>query len=148
MQRLRMTLRSLAQHRLRTALAMLGVFLGALALTCVLHITRAMSAKADLEVQRLGPNLIQVLSGQTRFRRSALADTVRVTGGVTTLTLDDARAVLDQVPQIRDGVPFCQRNRPVRFGSLATRASMIGAPPAYARVRLLEVAHGRYFNET
>ncbi len=143
-QSLGMTLRSLAQHRLRTILAMLGVFLGALALTAVLHITRAMSAKADLEIQRLGPNLLQAASGQASFRREG---TARITGGTITFTLEDAHVILTQVPQVRQGVPYCQGSRSVRVGNLTTNSRLIGSPPAYARVRLLELLAGRFYTE-
>ena len=43
---LRIALKSLATHKMRTVLAMLGVFLGAFALTGVLHVTLEKSQEA------------------------------------------------------------------------------------------------------
>lgn len=144
MQRLRITLRSLAAHRMRTALAMLGVFLGALALTAVLHISRAMVKKADMETQRLGPNLLQALSGQASFRREGAT---RVTGTTITFSMDDAREILSTVPQVRLGVPYAVGSMPVRYGRTTTNSQIMASPPAYARVRALETGHGRFYNE-
>jgi|GEM_PF-1818189 len=144
MQRLRIALRSLAAHRMRTALAMLGVFLGALALTAVLHISKAMVKKADIETQRLGPNLLQALSGQASFRREGAT---RVTGMTTTFSLEDAREILDSVPQVRLGVPYASGSMPVRYGRVKTGSQLMASPPAYAQVRLLETEHGRFYNE-
>jgi putative ABC transport system permease protein len=54
---LKIVLASLRLHRLRTALAVTGVLLGALALTGVQHVGRAMYAKAEMETAKLGTNL-------------------------------------------------------------------------------------------
>ena len=144
MQRLRIALRSLAAHRMRTVLAMLGVFLGALALTAVLHISKAMVKKADIETQRLGPNLLQALSGQANFRREG---STRVTGMTTTFSLEDAREILGTVPQVRLGVPYASGSMPVRYGRVKTGSQLMASPPAYAQVRMLETEHGRFYNE-
>ena len=45
----RIALASLRAHKLRAVLAMLGVFLGALALTGVQHVSQAMVRKAEIE---------------------------------------------------------------------------------------------------
>jgi len=144
MQRLRIALRSLAAHRMRTVLAMLGVFLGALALTAVLHISKAMVKKADIETQRLGPNLLQAMSGQANFRREG---STRVTGMTTTFSLEDAREILGSVPQVRLGVPYAGGSMPVRHGRVTTGSQLMASPPAYAQVRMLETEHGRFYNE-
>ena len=60
---LKLALASLKAHKLRAILAMLGVFLGALALTGVQHVSQAMVVKAEVEVEKLGPNLFIARSG-------------------------------------------------------------------------------------
>ena len=47
MRSLLIALRALAVHKVRTILAMLGIFLGALALTGVLHISNSLTLKAE-----------------------------------------------------------------------------------------------------
>lgn len=138
---LSIALRALAAHRLRTILAVLGIFLGALALTTVLHVSQAMRAKAHLETQKFGPNLIQVVAGAVRFRREESAV-------VRTLTPGDARAIFAHVPGVAQGVPYCSASMPVRFGALKTTAQLMAAPPEYALVRSLSPRWGRYFDQT
>ena len=80
---LRIALKSLATHKMRTVLAMLGVFLGAFALTGVLHVTLAMERKAVIETEKLGPNLLMAMTGNIRFRRGD----IRPDAGNTNLKL-------------------------------------------------------------
>ncbi len=135
----RIALRILAAHRLRTALAMLGIFLGALALTTVLHVSRAMLIKADLETQKFGPNLVQVVAGEVRFRRDGGGKAVR------TLTPGDARAVFAHVPGVARGVSYCAASMPVRFAGRKTNTQLLASPPEYAEVRDLVPRYGRFY---
>lgn len=137
-------LKSLAAHRTRALLAMLGVFLGALALTAVMHVAGAMVLKADLETQKLGPNLLQALSGQVRFRRDGPSG---VSGVNRTFTLQDAEAILGGVAQVRDGVPYCNAPMPVRYGSIKTTSQLVATLPGFARVRAYSPAYGRFISD-
>ena len=97
---LRIALKALATHKMRTVLAMLGVFLGTFALTGVLHISLAMERKAVLETEKLGPNLLMAMTGNIRFRRGD----IRPDAGNTNLKLPDAVALLRGLPAAVDGV--------------------------------------------
>src|SRR5690554_2731376 len=108
---LRIARQSLSTHRMRTVLAMLGVFLGAMVLTGVLHISKSLVRKAEIETEKLGPNLFQAASGTISFRRSGSA---RFRGETTTFSLRDAEALLRSVPQIEKGVPYVTRTMPIR----------------------------------
>ena len=57
----RMAVSSLSAHKLRAILAMLGVFLGALAFTGVQHVSKIMVRQAEMETEKLGPNLYAVV---------------------------------------------------------------------------------------
>jgi putative ABC transport system permease protein len=62
--------KALDAHRLRSVLAILGIFLGTLVLTAITHIGSSMLLQADEETQKLGPNLVQVRAGRVRFARA------------------------------------------------------------------------------
>lgn len=142
MQGLIIAIKALSAHKLRTALAILGVFLGTLVLTAVTHIGSAILRQADDEVQKLGPNLVQVRAGHPRFSRESTSSATL--GRTTTISVEDARAVWDAVPQVRDMAMFLQTGKRVRAGNTQTSGQVVGVPPSYARVRSLEFLSGRF----
>jgi putative ABC transport system permease protein len=142
---LKIALASLKTHRLRTALAVIGVLLGALALTGVQNISRAMYAKAEAETAKLGTNLFMARSGQVRFGRNAGPG--RVLGETATFTLADARALMGSLPAARLGAPFASKAMPVRFGEIKVPSQLIATWPEYAAIRNLQLSAGRFFTE-
>ena len=141
---LRIALASLSTHKLRTVLAMLGVFLGALALTGVQHVSQAMVRKAEIETEKLGPNLFLARSGNIRFRRSG---GTRFSGDANSFKVGDAYAVISGMPSALNGAPFLQKSMQVRSGSVKIPTTLVGSTPQYQHIRSLEMAQGRFFNE-
>jgi putative ABC transport system permease protein len=139
----RLALRSLATHKLRTGLAMLGVFLGALALTGVLHVSLAMERKAVLETEKLGPNLLMAMTGGIRFRRGD----VRPDSGNTNLKLGDALALRRGLPSAEMAAPFLVFTRPIRAGNTTTNCQMVATWPNYPEIRGNQPAIGRFFTQ-
>lgn len=139
---LRIALASLATHKLRAALAMLGVFLGALALTGVQHVSQAMVRKAEAEVEKLGPNLFMARAGQLRFRRVGFG----VGAEPHTFTLADAAALAQGMPAVRAAAPFAAMNMPVRKGDTKVLCQLVGTVPEYQQVRSFRPEFGRFFS--
>lgn len=139
---LKIALAALATHKLRTILAMLGVFLGALALTGVRHVSKAMIRQAEIEVEKLGPNLLAALAGQVRFSHDGGA---RAGRGASSFTLEDAQALLRQLPGAVQGVPVLLKVMPVRFGNTTVTCQMVATWPQYPQVRNMHPDLGRFF---
>ena len=140
---LKIALASLRAHRLRSILAMVGVFLGALALSGVQHVSRSMLLKAEQETAKLGSNLFMARSGQLSFRPSGRS---RVRNVATNFTLQDARALLAGVPAARAGAPFVLATSPIRAGDLQINCQLVATWPSYAEVRNIEPALGRFLS--
>jgi putative ABC transport system permease protein len=140
---LKIALSSLHAHRLRSILAMVGVFLGALALTGVQHVSRSMLLKAEQETAKLGTNLFMVRSGQLSFRPSGSS---RVRDLARNFTRQDARALLAGVPAARSGAPFVQATSPIRAGDLQINCQLVATLPSYATVRNLKADWGRFLS--
>lgn len=66
---LQLVLAVLRKHRLRTVLATLGVFLGALLLTCILHVLAGVTANIELEAKRLGSHTMTLAPVNVQFNR-------------------------------------------------------------------------------
>lgn len=140
---LKIAFSSLKAHRLRTALAMVGVFLGALALTGVQHVSQGMLLKAQVETAKLGTNLFIAQSGQVSFRRSGTAHVHNV---ATTFTLQDARALMDGLPSVRLGAPFISQTTAIRAGDVKVPCQLLATWPTYPRVRDFLPRYGRFFS--
>ena len=129
---LRIAVSSLRVHKWRAILAMLGVFLGALAFTGVQHVSEIMVRQAEMETEKLGPNLFAVMAGQIRFRRGG---ELRTDGGVKTFEMADALALIDGVPSVLEGAPFVSTNMQVRGNGTAVTAKILATWPNYQEIR-------------
>ncbi|MDD3310525.1 ABC transporter permease [Pseudodesulfovibrio sp.] len=139
---LRIAVSSLRAHKWRAILAMLGVFLGALAFTGVQHVSEILVRRAEIETEQLGPNLYAVLAGQIRFRRSG---EMRTDGNIKTFQLSDAQALIDGVPSVLEGAPFVSANLQVRGGGNAVTAKILATWPQYQSIRSFYPDTGRFF---
>jgi putative ABC transport system permease protein len=134
---------SLSAHKLRAVLAMLGVFLGALAFTGVQHVSKIMVRQAEMETEKLGPNLYAVLAGAVRFTRGGA---MRISGGSRNFVLSDAQALIDSVPSVIDGTPFVTTTMTVRGGGNAVDAQIMACWPNYQDIRSFHPDIGRFFS--
>jgi putative ABC transport system permease protein len=134
---------SLKAHRLRTALAVVGVFLGAFALSGVQHVSEAMYRKAELETAKLGTNLFVARSGSVRFRRSGSA---AISEEAKTFTLRDAQTLIDALPQAVQGAPFATEVMPIRSGHIKIPSQLVATWPPYRQVRSYNPAWGRFLS--
>lgn len=140
---LRIALSSLSTHKARAIMAMLGVFVGALALTGVQHASRSMVVKAEQEVEKLGPNLFVARAGQIRVRRSGSARAVGE--DVTTFTIADARAIISGSTRAVRGVPFVTKTMPIKYGATKVLCRLVGTEPEYTEIRNFRPEIGRFF---
>lgn len=140
---LRIALSSLSAHKLRAILAMLGVFLGALAFTGVQHVSKIMVRQAELETEKLGPNLYSVMAGKVRFTRGG---NVRFSGHNRNFSVSDAQALIDSVPSVMEGTPFVIQTMQVRGNGNATNAQLVAAWPNYQSIRSFHADMGRFFS--
>ena len=138
---LKIALASLKAHRLRSILAMVGVFLGALALTAVQHVSQAMYLKAEMETAKLGTNLFMARSGKVVFRRSGSA---AVRSATATFTLQDAQDLIGSIPQVRAGAPFVLKTLPIRYGNIKIPCQIVATWPTYTEIRSFKPAMGRF----
>lgn len=140
---LRIAVSSLKAHKLRAVLAVLGVFLGAFALTGVRLVSKSMLRAAEIETEKLGPNLFMAAAGQIRLRR----DAVSVGKGAKTFTTADARALRDGMPSALRAAPFVAKPMPVRTGRDRLTAQLVATTPDYVEVRSFKPEFGRFFDQ-
>ncbi|MBN2139957.1 MAG: ABC transporter permease [Desulfovibrionaceae bacterium] len=140
---LKIAVSSLATHKLRAVLAMLGVFLGALAFTGVQHVAKSMVKSAELETEKLGPNLFAVMAGQSRFHGRG---GVRLFAEASNFTVSDALALMRQVPSVISGAPLITKSMPIRSGRNTVTCQVTATWPEYPDIRSHHAGLGRFFS--
>jgi putative ABC transport system permease protein len=138
---LSMAAESLWNNRLRTALTMLGVIIGIAAVIAITSIGQGIQKSTENQLQALGTNSINVLTG------SARAGGISQGGGsASTLTLEDAEAVA-QAPAVKLVSAYLQRTRQVSYSNQNTSTTVIGTDVNYSPIRNTFPNEGRYFDQ-
>jgi putative ABC transport system permease protein len=131
-----------ATHKLRSFLTILGVVIGVAAVISLMSIGRGTQARIVSSVESLGSNLMYISPGTTTSSgvRSA-------SGSATTLTLDDAKAIAEQVSNIVAVAPTTRAGLQVIAGSSNMRATITGVTPAYQEMLNLQTSDGDFITQ-
>lgn len=141
---MKIAFRSLGNFKLRTALAMLGAFLGTFSLIVVSNLSESLSKKTEMEIAKLGENLLIVKSGIVR----RLGAGTNLIGEATNLSLGDAVAIRQNSIFIEDVAPSANKLFPVRYGNtILSSVLVMGVTPGYTDIRNFKVQTGSFFTE-
>src|ERR671937_2209564 len=92
---IRIAIRALAANKLRALLTMLGIIIGVAAVISLMSVGRGAQAAVTERIQGLGTNLLFIRPG------SAQQGGIRGgQGSAQSLSLDDAQAIAEQVPDV------------------------------------------------
>jgi putative ABC transport system permease protein len=134
--------RALTRNKLRSTLAAVGIMIGIAAVVCVVAIGRAGSARSEEEFHKLGDNLVWVEAG------SRAPNGVRTgSHGTTSLTLQDAWAILHEIPQIKSVSPQVDGGLQVVYGNRNWHTHYRGVSPDYLEIKRWEMALGSAFTD-
>jgi len=134
----RQGLKVLTTNKVRTALSALGILIGVAAVVSMLAIGEG--AKRDIETRlaSLGSNLLVLRKGPARVGG------VTMETGAARITVDDAEALRERIPAIKEVAPNVSSRVQVSYGSRNWNTSVVGAVPPYARMRAAEPDVGRF----
>ena len=140
---LKIAVRSLLNFKLRTALAILGVFLGTFSLIVVSNLSDSLMIKTEKEAENFGKNLLIVRSGVVR----KMGTSTRLMSEATTLTIEDAQAVVLGSRFISDVSASGNKLFPVRYENTVLKSILVvGVPPNYPAIRNFPVGDGRFIS--
>ncbi len=141
---LRIAFRSLLNFKLRTSLAVLGVFLGTFSLIVVSNLTDSLTIKTEKEAESLGENLLIVRSGVVR----RFGTVTRLLSEATNLTIADATAIFQGSTAVQGISPSGNTNFPVRYEDTVLQSILtVGVTPNYSIIRNVGVKEGRFISE-
>jgi len=136
----RIALRALKVNRTRSALTMLGIIIGVAAVIAMVGVGAGATARIQDQIQSIGANLIMVLPG------SISSNGVRLgSGGVSSLTEDDAKAIAKECPSVAAVAPTVRGSVQVVNGNSNWATSAQGVTPDYMTIRDYSMMSGEFF---
>jgi putative ABC transport system permease protein len=142
---LTIALRSLFNFKVRSLIALLGVFLGTFSLIVVSNFSGSFSRKTTMEINKLGENLLIIKPGiVTRFdRRSTLLS------DASNLTLYDASVIAESSIFIKEISPSSSKIFPIRYKEKVLPPTLIvGVTSNYSKTRHHFHQKGRFITES
>jgi macrolide transport system ATP-binding/permease protein len=131
-------LRAIGRNKLRSALTMLGVFIGVAALIAMVAVGEGARAAVEAQVQSLGTDLLVVLPGTTRINGVRAGH-----GSAATLRVRDVGAILEEDGAVSDASYVNRQNTQVVSGNQNWSTSVQGVSPSYLAIRRWPVIAGR-----
>jgi len=139
----RMSLRSLLLHKLRSFLTILGLVFGVASVIIMLAIAEGAGLDAQRRIESLGINNIIVRSVKPtdEDRREQSSDRTLEYG----LTFEDQSRISETLNKtVKKIAPFREFRYETRFMDQMVEARLVGLEPDYAKANFLEMAEGRF----
>ncbi len=139
---LRIALRALRVNKMRSVLTALGIIIGVSAVIAMVAVGSGAKAQINEQISSMGSNLLIVQSG------SSTSGGIRMgSGTVPTLTVDDAEAILAEVPSVKYAAPTLPGVAQVIYGNQNWSTSITGTTPEMLDIREWPMVSGRPFTQ-
>ena len=136
-----MATKTLVSNKLRSSLTMLGILIGNASVITLVGFAEGAQTLAKNQLSNLGANVLFIVPGNNDTRRR----------GITfpkNLVLEDAIAINNQVPSVKNVAPQISANEIVQSNSKSLNISIAGVTPEFLTVRSFEVDKGRFLSES
>jgi putative ABC transport system permease protein len=137
-------LKSLWMHRLRSALTTLGIVFGVASVIAMLAIGEGASREAQEAIARLGSQNLIVETVEPPQERADTGQTSRVR--VYGLTYKDAEVIRNTLPGIEVVVPIRELDQEARYLRRKVAVRIVGSVPWYPQVAPLRLRRGRFLS--
>ena len=137
----RISLRALKANKTRSALTMLGIVIGVMAVIIMFAVGNGANREIAERFASLGTNILMVRPGTERGPGSATR------GTINTLVIDDAYAIAEQNSAVAYAAPVSRGNAQVVYGNANYPARITGTTPDYFAVQDWELVSGRVFTD-
>ncbi len=135
--------KSLLLHPLRSALTVLGIFIGVASVIWLLAIGEGISRKAQEQIESLGADNIII-----RSIKPPSEVTEAVTGVVPYgVTRDDFERISQTIPTVKKAIPIRELRRRFGFYGRLVDGRLVGCTPEYAEIMRLEVDRGHFITD-
>lgn len=141
---IRMSIRSLLLHKLRSLLTILGLVFGVSSVIIMLAIAEGAGLEAQREIEAMGIRNVIVRSKKPTDNAQVGEDNQVLEYGVT---YEDMKRIQDTLKEVEHIAPLREFNYEARFKDRKLDARLVGIRPGYAQANRLEMAYGRFINQ-
>ncbi len=137
------SLGTLTLNKTRTGLAILGIVIGIGSIIALVSLGQATQKSIQNQIQSLGANLLTISPGSSRQEGGVRG----ASGGRTTLTLDDAKAIAastELATVISSVSPEYQGRSQVTTSGNNTNTQIIGVTPTYLSIHKINLTSGNF----
>jgi putative ABC transport system permease protein len=138
----RVAVKAIAQNTMRSALTALGIIIGVGAVICTVAIGEGASARVEQAIANIGANMVWIEAGG--LNRGGVHTGSHAT---KTLTVEDLKAIQDQVPFVTNVSPQVDTRVQVVSGNQNWSSQVRGVLPAYLAVKGWGIARGGVFTD-
>jgi putative ABC transport system permease protein len=135
-------IRALQRHPMRTVLTALGIIIGVGAVITMVGLGQGARHEVEQQVNRLGQNVVLVFPGARQLGGVSIGG-----GQANTLTIDDALAIRDEIPEVVAASPEVRSQRVVVYGNRNWRTRIYGQSADYLQIRQWPLESGRMYGE-
>ncbi|MCD8166886.1 MAG: ABC transporter permease [Bacteroides sp.] len=139
----KISLRALANNKMRAFLTMLGIIIGVASVITMLAIGQGSKKSIQTQISEMGSNMIMIYPGAER-RGGVRQDP----SAMQTLKLTDYAAIRDETRYVSAVSPNVSSSGQFIYGNNNYPATMNGVSPEYLTIRQLVVEDGEMFDES
>jgi putative ABC transport system permease protein len=143
----RLGVKSLMLHKLRSALTMLGIIFGVCSVIAMLAIGEGASYEAQQAIKKLGSQniIVRSLKPPEDAKMSGVGRGIALEYG---LTYDDGARIQSTIPGVIRILPVRIIREDVRFARNSVACQVIGTLPTYTEIVGLDILRGRFLTES
>jgi len=136
-------LQAIFRNKMRSALTMLGVFIGVAALIAMVDVGQGANDSVRKQIESLGTNLLVVLPGATTSGGARGGF-----GSASTLAVQDARAIQREDPAVAQVSYLIRQSGQVQYGNQNWTTSIQGVTANYPPTTNWKIAFGRGISQS
>jgi putative ABC transport system permease protein len=144
LQTVRLGIKSLLLHKLRSVLAVLGIMIGVTAVIWLVAMGEGVSYQAQQQIKDLGAENIIIRSIKPAGTSSGLSSSMFVSYGVLR---DDFKRIVSTIPTVKRATPLRELSKEARYIEHTAEIRLVGCTPAYLTMNNLRMAQGRFLTD-
>lgn len=134
--------RALKRNKMRSFLTMLGIIIGVASVITMIAVGEGAKQTIESSIASMGTNILFIMPGSFSQGGAFMG---RSSG--TSLTDDDATAILQECPAVRYVSPTVQTGGQVVYSNLNWNTSVSGVSPDYLSIRDWKLGSGEFFTD-